>query len=146
MNEKRKSKPVFIVFLDVTKAYDKAWLDAIMYVMHKNGLKDRTWSIIKKMNENLSARIQTKYGTTRRIRIKDSIRQGGVLSVLQYALLMDEIAKEINEKGLGVRISGTDLILGCLLWMDDVILITSCLLYTSPSPRDGLLSRMPSSA
>ena len=26
------------------------------------------------------------------------------------------------------------------------ILITDCLLYTSPSPRDGLLSRMPSSA
>ena len=25
-------------------------------------------------------------------------------------------------------------------------LIDSCLLYTSPSPRDGLLSRMPSSA
>ena len=24
--------------------------------------------------------------------------------------------------------------------------VTSCLLYTSPSPRDGLLSRMPSSA
>ena len=27
-----------------------------------------------------------------------------------------------------------------------VISIYSCLLYTSPSPRDGLLSRMPSSA
>ena len=26
------------------------------------------------------------------------------------------------------------------------VLFTSCLLYTSPSPRDGLLSRMPSSA
>ena len=25
-------------------------------------------------------------------------------------------------------------------------LLRSCLLYTSPSPRDGLLSRMPSSA
>ena len=25
-------------------------------------------------------------------------------------------------------------------------LLTPCLLYTSPSPRDGLLSRMPSSA
>ena len=24
--------------------------------------------------------------------------------------------------------------------------LTTCLLYTSPSPRDGLLSRMPSSA
>ena len=29
---------------------------------------------------------------------------------------------------------------------DSDLLICSCLLYTSPSPRDGLLSRMPSSA
>ena len=29
---------------------------------------------------------------------------------------------------------------------EDVIWSGSCLLYTSPSPRDGLLSRMPSSA
>ena len=39
---------------------------------------------------------------------------------------------------------------GAALWLvyglalDDVYII--CLLYTSPSPRDGLLSRMPSSA
>ena len=35
------------------------------------------------------------------------------------------------------------------LWDDElkkVIISRSCLLYTSPSPRDGLLSRMPSSA
>ena len=30
--------------------------------------------------------------------------------------------------------------------LDEVIYQESCLLYTSPSPRDGLLSRMPSSA
>ena len=29
---------------------------------------------------------------------------------------------------------------------EDLDIIQSCLLYTSPSPRDGLLSRMPSSA
>ena len=31
-------------------------------------------------------------------------------------------------------------------WMGDGISSGLCLLYTSPSPRDGLLSRMPSSA
>ena len=32
-------------------------------------------------------------------------------------------------------------------WMDSATIINDpCLLYTSPSPRDGLLSRMPSSA
>ena len=35
--------------------------------------------------------------------------------------------------------------LGCKYIETDVQL-SSCLLYTSPSPRDGLLSRMPSSA
>ena len=29
---------------------------------------------------------------------------------------------------------------------DNLVLLGICLLYTSPSPRDGLLSRMPSSA
>ena len=29
---------------------------------------------------------------------------------------------------------------------EDLALLMTCLLYTSPSPRDGLLSRMPSSA
>ena len=32
-------------------------------------------------------------------------------------------------------------------WIDNAPFVdNSCLLYTSPSPRDGLLSRMPSSA
>eukprot|EP01016_Furgasonia_blochmanni_P002316 TRINITY_DN1090_c0_g1_i9.p3 TRINITY_DN1090_c0_g1~~TRINITY_DN1090_c0_g1_i9.p3 ORF type:complete len:158 (+),score=27.72 TRINITY_DN1090_c0_g1_i9:552-1025(+) len=33
-----------------------------------------------------------------------------------------------------------------LLSLDPPVVCTCCLLYTSPSPRDGLLSRMPSSA
>ena len=33
-----------------------------------------------------------------------------------------------------------------LLNSNEIDLIRRCLLYTSPSPRDGLLSRMPSSA
>ena len=30
--------------------------------------------------------------------------------------------------------------------LDTLRILSNCLLYTSPSPRDGLLSRMPSSA
>ena len=42
-----------IVFLDVTKAYDKAWLDPKMYAMHKKGLDTTEWNVVKEMNENL---------------------------------------------------------------------------------------------
>ena len=35
-------KTTYAAFLDVTKAYDKAWLDGIMYAMHKRGFINTT--------------------------------------------------------------------------------------------------------
>ena len=122
---RKERKPTCVTFLDVTKAYDKAWIDAILYVLHKNGVKDNTWTAIKRLNENLTAKVQTKYGLTRSIRMTDSIRQGGVLSVLLYALMMDEISKEIKAANHGIKLPNTDNKEGCLLWMDDVALIAN---------------------
>jgi len=120
----RKGKNVYIVFLDVTKAYDKAWADGIMYVLAKQGIQGNLWKIIQELNKKLTATIETKYGNTREIQMKDNIRQGGVLSVIMYAVLMDEIAKEIKRRNLGIAgEDGTNT--GCLLWMDDVALIAN---------------------
>ena len=107
----------------MTKAYDKAWLDGILYVLHKNGVNNKLWKLIKCLNSNLKTAIQTKYGKTRQINIKDSIRQGGVLSVSLYALLMDEINKDMRVTDLGIQVPGSDTRIPCLLWMDDVLLI-----------------------
>ena len=96
-----------MVYLDVTKAYDKAWLDALLYVLNKRGIETENWQITNDINTNLTATIKTKYGNTREIKIRDRIRQGGVLSVLMYATVMDEIAEEINKYELGVNTSNT---------------------------------------
>ena len=78
--------------------------------------------MIKKINTNLRARIHTKHGLTREIKIRDSIRQGGVLSVIEYATLIDEIAKELKKNNIGLKTKqGT--MLNTLLRMDDVCLI-----------------------
>ena len=94
-----------------------------MYAIQKNGINNYLWNVINDLNKDLTANVKTKHGPTRNFRIKDSIRQGGVVSVLLYALLMDEIAKEIQAKNTGSKIPGTTKNLGCLLWMDDVVLI-----------------------
>ena len=122
-NNKAKKKPTYITFLDVTKAYDKAWLDGIMDVLAKNGCPPPEWLLIDKLNQNLSARIRTKHGLTNPIKIKDSIRQGGVLAVTQYAILMDEINKEI-QKAKTDNANGIKDNSFCLLWVDDVAIIT----------------------
>ena len=118
----KNGKAAYIIFLDVQKAYDKAWLDAIIYTLHKNGIEGKNLRMIKKLNSNLTAKIQTRYGLTRKINIKDSIRQGGVLSVIEYAALIDEISKELRKKGLGLKMY-ENLKIDSLLWMDDVCLI-----------------------
>ena len=92
---RKRKTPLYITFLDVTKAYDKAWSKAILYTLNKSGVTGKNWLLAKKLNENLTARILTKHGLTRQIHIKDSIRQGGILSVIEYANMMDEITKEI---------------------------------------------------
>ena len=78
-----KHKPVYIAFLGVTKAYDKAWLDARIYVMHKEGTPLDLWKIIKYLNTNSTAKLKTKYGLTCNINIKDSIRQGGISNTIR---------------------------------------------------------------
>ena len=120
---KAEKKEAILIYLDVTKAYDKAWLDAIMYVLHKQGINSRLWLLVKKLNSNLKTTVLTKHGPTRQITIKDRIRQGGIISVILYALMMDEINKELMEAGKGITVPNTDCKIPSLLWMDDVVLI-----------------------
>ena len=119
---REEKKTAYIIFLDVQKAYDKAWLNGILYALNQNGVSGKNLIMITKINTNLRARIHTKHGLTREIKIRDSIRQGGVLSVIEYATLIDEIAKELKKNNIGLKTKqGTTL--NTLLWMDDVCLI-----------------------
>ena len=120
---KREGINIDLSLLDVTKAYDKAWLTGIMHVLHKQGLQDNHWTIVKRLNENLTAKILTKFGLTRSIKIKDSIRQGGVLSTTLYGILMDEISKAINASKNGIQVIKNQLRIGSLLWVDDVAIV-----------------------
>ena len=53
-----KKLTAYVVFLDVQKAYDKAWLDAILYVLMKNGAEGKNLSIIK--NSTATSRPESK--------------------------------------------------------------------------------------
>ena len=60
--------------------------------------------------------------------------------VLRAFLIVDNKVK-LQEEFVLSRLTSVE-----LLSYSEVSQVLICLLYTSPSPRDGLLSRMPSSA
>ena len=94
-----------------------------MYTLHKSGIEGKLLLIVNNMNQDLTARIQSKYGITKKIKIRDSIRQGGVLAVVEYVNLMDEIAKELGKDKENIITIGNKNMPGYLLWMNDVVLI-----------------------
>ena len=61
--------------------------------------------------------------------------------------LLRELAEEIPWVQNKIKFYGKESLVPRLeSWHGDEGMSYTCLLYTSPSPRDGLLSRMPSSA
>ena len=83
---------------------------------------------------------------------------GGVLvggGVIQSVYAKANQIPDLNTAKILKLLGYIGLISLIILWISGIILsinlyggfiVNSCLLYTSPSPRDGLLSRMPSSA
>ena len=61
-------------------------------------------------------------------------------------LSIRQLKRILRCRGLGRRANRTDPRQVCEAIEEELRGSGSCLLYTSPSPRDGLLSRMPSSA
>ena len=49
-------------------------------------------------------------------------------------------------RGVSIAAGGLNVTAGVSTFAGDVVINSTCLLYTSPSPRDNLPSRMPSSA
>ena len=47
--------------------------------------------MIRNLSKDMSAQIRTKYGLARIIKMKNNIRQGGVLSVTEYSKMVDSM-------------------------------------------------------
>ena len=77
-----------------------------------------------------------------------SINLAGVSKSFGDVLVIPSVDLEVNEGEFVVFVgpsgSGKSTLLRLIAGLEEVS--KGCLLYTSPSPRDGLLSRMPSSA
>ena len=90
----------------------------------------------KDENKSLGVRVGVKSGGC-----------AGMSYIMEYAKEINPNDEVIEDKGVKVFIDP-----GAIMYLLGTQMdykkeqFSSCLLYTSPSPRDGLLSRMPSSA
>ena len=130
----------------VSVAADNSYDFEIVFV--DDGSTDDTWKIIESLstaNENVKAiMLRGNYGKAAALRAGAKMSTGD-LFITMDADLQDDPAEV--PKMLAALTDDYDLVSGWKEVRNDPVNKTMpCLLYTSPSPRDATLSRMPSSA
>ena len=121
---KTKKQSLFITFYDVSKAYDNADVDNMLYVMWENGVRGKLWRILRNMSTNLTAKIKTRHGLSREIVRENGGRQGSRLTGRLFAKQMDVLSENFIENDeLNVPIAD-DFSIGCAEYVDDVMTCT----------------------
>ena len=120
---KHKNKKYILTFYDIQKAYDHADINDMLYILWQSGVKGKSWRLIKKMNENLTAQIKTRYGFTRKIMRETGGKQGGKTSATMFAKMTDMMPeKMLQMPNMGIKIGNAEI--PALLWVDDVVTIS----------------------
>ena len=119
ISEKRTT---YLTFYDVSKAYDNANNSDMLKIIWDDGIRGKTWRILKNMNSNLKAKVKTKHGLTNDFEMEIGGRQGSRLTGRLFAKMMDKIAERALTTDIGFHIS-THTKIPMLLWIDDVISI-----------------------
>ena len=102
-NQHHKKLPTFLTFWDVSKAYDHVDNNDLLATIWDEGLKGKSWRILRELNSNLTAKIKTRFGLTREVIMQIGGKQGSRLTGRMFSKMMDLMTEEL--KGMGFEIN-----------------------------------------
>ena len=135
------------------------WADVVMILtpdelqasIYKNHIEQRVKEVVVALREGSSSIAKAESKGLKVMNLSDAAAWADVVMILTPDELQAEIYKNHIEQRVreGTSIAfahGLNVHYDLIKARKDLDVFMVCLLYTSPSPRDGLLSRMPSSA
>ena len=118
-----KGGKVFACFLDIEKCFDKLWWSGLMYKLHKIGIDNKLWHLIMDWMIGSNCRVCVNGQISQSFQISRSIKQGGILSMLNLCIFMHDIHEYIDEFfNLGLYCS--NIYAGSICYADDILLMS----------------------
>ena len=84
------------VSANISKAFDKVWLDGIIFKLKAFGVEGELLSLIKNYLENREQRVVLNGQTSERRKIMPGTSQGSVLGPLLFLIYINDLPDEIN--------------------------------------------------
>ena len=85
------NNPVYIAFIDFTKAFDSIKLDKLWHLLEKTSMNKRYINLLKLTYDNSTAAVKSDIGISRHIKILKGVKQGDILSALLFCIVITEI-------------------------------------------------------
>lgn len=118
-----KGGKVFACLLDMEKCFDKLWWSGLLYKMHRIGIDNKLWHLMYDWLVDSNCRVYLNGQMSDKFTITRSIKQGGILSMLNLCIYMHDIHAYIDEY-FNHGLYCDDLYVGSLCYADDVMLMS----------------------
>jgi hypothetical protein len=92
---REQKKDMHMIFIDLEKAYDKVPRSVIWWVFQKHKVSSKYITLIKDMYDNVVISGRISDGDTNDFSINIGLHQGSALSPYLFALVMDEVTRDI---------------------------------------------------
>ena len=93
---REQKKDLHLVFIDLEKTYDKIPRNVMWWALDKHKVPTKYVTLIKNMYNNVVTSVRTNDGNTGYLPIRIGLHQGSALSPYLFALVMDEVTREIQ--------------------------------------------------
>lgn len=121
-----KSKPIDIHVYDVTKCFDKLWLQKVLNDVYETGIHDSTINLLYEENAKNYISIRTPFGKTKQFEIDEIVMQGSVWGPIECTASMDKLGEIAYRTGKTLHTYKNEVQIPPLGMIDDVLAIAEC--------------------
>jgi len=104
-------KKLSMVFVDLEKAFDRVPKELIWWALRRKGVMEKEIMVIMEMYKNIETSTRMDGERSNEFVVKVGVHQGSVLSPLLFAVVMDEISRDVREGGVKKIFYADDLVL-----------------------------------
>jgi hypothetical protein len=93
---REQKKAMHMIFIDLENAYDKVPRNVMWWALQNHKVSSKYITLIKDMYNNVVTSVRTSDGDTTYFLINIRLHQGSALSPYLFALVMDEVTRDIQ--------------------------------------------------
>ena len=104
----RHDLPGCVALIDLKKAYDLVWRDALWVKLHDIGIRGKMWTMVRNLCQGVQTRVRTGVNEfSDWFENGKGVRQGSVLSPLLFIIYMADFIEQIEKLGVGYFVNVT---------------------------------------